>query len=529
MYTAGLNQGAMTVRDSSDACSSLAVATLAVTAAASAAGAWWLLVAKPNLEKRRPYDSLPLAKNSHWLWGHQKSFAVQPHELSEAFLSNVDENGRQGMWFAIMPCISVTRWQDARAILQVETHRFQVPIFQRVFRQVFGDKNILALNGKEWKYHRAAMMKAFTPSALDSYREAMVHVSDRIVSSLKKRVNEQGGSFQMEIETVMKMVTLDVFGAAALGSDFECTSTLTPSHLALTFETIMTDINYRIRTNLLKPTNFLLSLPTERNRKLLAAVSDLRSFIAETVRERKLDESTKHKDLLQLLMDAGEVDLSDESTIDAVSDMLSIVLFAGYDTTSITLTYCLYLLSQYPQVEANLLKEIESLSAPDAVEEMVYCKAIIRESLRLYPPATVVSRTLTRAITLDDGFEVPQGASVLMPVWVMHRDERNFARAEEFLPERWARKEGNKWVERQVGDTSGDVPAADYRAFFSFGSGARNCAGFKFAYQEAEIVLSRLVKELRFEALPDYKLVPSTDSGLQHPKDLMPMKISVRK
>ncbi len=127
---------------------------------------------------------------------------------------------------------------------------------------------------------------------------------------------------------------------------------------------------------------------------------------------------------------------------------------------------------------------------------------------------------------------------VRIPIWAIHRDENNFPRPEKFLPERWVRKNSSdKWVERCPGDDSDEeknwnfqhaVPPANREAFFAFSSGARNCVGKKFAYQEAVIILAVLIKNLKFEVEDGYVCVPSRSGLTQQPKFGMPMKISKR-
>jgi cytochrome P450 len=286
----------------------------------------------------------------------------------------------------------------------------------------------------------------------------------------------------------------------------------------------------RFNTNPLRPSNFFYSYPSALNRRHRQAKSLLRTFLADEVSKRR-SAFTKTKDLLGFMVDAHEAskDAAAGPSVnmdEVLTDIMMTILFAGYDTTSITLCYALYLVSQHENVYEQCLREINASSSLTKVEDLEYCRAVVQEALRLYPPAPSTLRLTTRPITLHDGFVVPTGTIVFIPIWSMHRLEHNFARAIEFLPERWVAKgKDGKWAERVPSDTS----AANMQAFFAFSGGARNCPGGRFAVQEATILLAGLLKHLRFEALPDYKLTPGKIAVVQHPSDCLPMRISRRK
>lgn len=172
-------------------------------------------------------------------------------------------------------------------------------------------------------------------------------------------------------------------------------------------------------------------------------------------------------------------------------------------------------------------KEDGDLSNP---ERLVYCGGVIQEALRMYPPAFVVSRKVTKPIQLSNGFILPEDTFVLIPIYMIQHDPKHFERPEEFHPERWVKREGNVWVGRDQTDVeSSDIAPGNRDAIFAFSGGARSCAAIKFATQEATLVLASLVKELKFApAVPGYVPEPTRRGIVQSPKDGMLMSISVR-
>ena len=197
-----------------------------------------------------------------------------------------------------------------------------------------------------------------------------------------------------------------------------------------------------------------------------------------------------------------------------------------------TLTFALYLLALNPDVQELLAKEVQSVKNLENVEDLVYCKAVIWETLRLFPAAVRTNRVLAKPIQLSGGFVAPEGCRVNIPIWTIHHDDKYFPRATEFLPSRWAKwdHKENQWVERQVGDeiSSEDcIAAGDHAAMLAFSAGGRNCVGQKFATQEAIIVLATLVNGLKVSPVSDYKLALKQDVVLK-PVNGMPLKIEAR-
>lgn len=196
--------------------------------------------------------------------------------------------------------------------------------------------------------------------------------------------------------------------------------------------------------------------------------------------------------------------------------------------------YALYIIATHPEVEERCLEEIERVNKEDGnlldPARLVYCGGVVQETLRMYPPAFVVSRKVTKPLQLSNGFIVPEDSFVLLPIFMIQHDLKHFERPEDFFAERWVKNEGSVWVERDTNDTASSViPPGNRNAIFAFSGGARSCAAQKFAIQEAVLVLATLVKELKFGlAEPGYVPEPVRHGIVQSPLDGMPMTITPR-
>jgi cytochrome P450 len=233
----------------------------------------------------------------------------------------------------------------------------------------------------------------------------------------------------------------------------------------------------------------------------------------------------------------------------------SSIILCLFLALSITLTYALYLLAKHPDIEATCLEEIDAVigkgtngratsseitTSFDGPEQLPYTKAVILETLRLYPPAPVTSRTMEKeAVLQNPTATVQKGQNVMVPIWCIQRNEKNFPKPTEMHPERWVRRiknavhnnKGSVWEERPVDDFESNliVPPANRDAFCVFAAGARNCVGRILAMQESVTLLALLVRRLKFKLVnDDYEVRPTICAVVQQPNDNLPMIITAR-
>jgi len=490
---------------------------------------------RTHLESKKPFgNDLPMPLGSHFFFGHLLMFGndfILVHK--KIFYDQADEYGVCSFWLTSYRGISVTRWQDARAILQASVEHTVVPIMKNHLSKFIGERNIGVLSGKEWKYHRAAILRVFhSQTTLMNSRAAMVEVAQTLADSLKK----QPQPLEVDIEPVMKMITMDVFGRTALSCDFQCCESLKASKFAVAFDFLGSEFMRRLRSPLL-PTNAIYSLPTAFNKRHAQESSVIRDFLLDLIETRRQENPEDRKpDLLTSLLKAHEElkeQAVEEMTDKLLVDIMMGILFAGYDTTSITLMYALYIVATHPEVEKQCLEEIERVWKEDGnlmnPDRLMYCGGVISETLRMYPPAIVVNRKTTKPLQLSNGVVVPEDIMVLMPIYMIHHDPKHFEQPDNFYAERWVKRSGKVWVERETDDTCDSViPPGNRQAVFAFSGGARSCAAQKFAVQEATLVLATLVRNLKFAVEPGYVPKPVRNGIVQSPVDGMPMTITPR-
>lgn len=177
------------------------------------------------------------------------------------------------------------------------------------------------------------------------------------------------------------------------------------------------------------------------------------------------------------------------STDDLMASIIDL-LFAGVDTTSNTMQWFLYMMSKNPDKQEKLYQEITSVLENDelpsskTLTKMPYLKACFKESLRLYPVLSTLTRVVQNDIDLQ-GYHIPKGSSIQMMLYYTSRTEKYFKNASEYIPERWLRNE-----QREGGEI-------DPFASIPFGFGTRMCAGRRIAEMELYLLATRLVQKYK--------------------------------
>lgn len=285
----------------------------------------------------------------------------------------------------------------------------------------------------------------------------------------------------------MSALTLDIVGRTLFGTDLRGNAREVGHALDEVLETFP--------VLLLPGAETFMRLPIRPRRRMDRATADLDALVARMVQEHR--ESGDTGDLLSMLVAAREdgVGMTDTQLRDEV---VTLVL-AGHETTAMLLTWTWWLLSTHPGTADALHAELDGVlagAAPtvDDVVRLPYTRAVVAESLRLYPPAWTLGRRLVADVEAD-GWLIPRGSQVMASQWVLHRDPRFWDSALAYRPERWLGADG-AYDESAPGQPRG--------AWFPFGWGNRRCIGDQFALTEAVLVLATLAQRWAPETVPGH-------------------------
>ncbi|HEY7887663.1 MAG TPA: cytochrome P450 [Steroidobacteraceae bacterium] len=229
----------------------------------------------------------------------------------------------------------------------------------------------------------------------------------------------------------------------------------------------------------------------ERNLQFAFKFRSLAKLVAGLV-ERRRREKEEHFDYIAMLMSARDKDSGEPMGERQLIDEVLTLVVAGHETTASGLNWTWYLLSQHPDAEARLHAELDS--APDEpapglpqMEQLAYAQQVVNEALRLYPPGWLLSRRTIQPDVLS-GYEIPAGANVLLPLYLLHRHPRYWKDPDTFFPERFAP------------DHDAERPRF---AYMPFAAGPRHCIGETFALYEMLLHLHRVARHFRLIHVPD--------------------------
>jgi cytochrome P450 len=258
-------------------------------------------------------------------------------------------------------------------------------------------------------------------------------------------------------------------------------------------------------------------VPTPGTLRYKRAVARLDETIFRIIRERRAS-GVEKPDLLSMLLAAEDENDGGRMDEKQVRDELMTIFLAGHETTANALAWTFYLLAQHPQVEARMTEEIDAVLGRGGrlptladLPKLPYTLQVFKESMRLYPPAYVLGRQATRAVTIG-GHTLRKNDIAMINIVGIHRSPRIFSDPETFDPTRFT-PENEKKLPRH--------------AYLPFGGGSRICIGNHFALMEGHLLVATYARKVRLELAPGTRITPEPLVTLR-PKGGMPMRVRLR-
>jgi cytochrome P450 len=349
----------------------------------------------------------------------------------------------------------------------------------RMLRPVLGD-GLLLSDGEEWARQRHAHAPAFAPRTIPL-------LARRVAEAMAATIDElaAAGDRPIDLFAALQTLTLDVAGRFMLSLEMR------------PFAAEMRSVIGRYGDGLGRPRllDFVLPLTIPTPHDLLRRRVRRRwlGLLARIVAARRARVEAAPDDLFALLSaDNAAAGGSETRLLDEVATMI----LAGHETTAVALFWALYLICGMPAVEERILAEVEGRDlGPDgaaaSLSALPYTRAVVQETLRLYPPAFAIAR-IARAADEAGGIPVPPGTVVLMAPWILHRHRLLWTDPERFDPGRFL---------------PGTPPPARFH-YMPFGAGPRVCIGAQFALTEAMLALAKLIQTFHIECTDREKVTP---------------------
>jgi cytochrome P450 len=377
------------------------------------------------------------------------------------------------------------------------------PVEKRVFNASLANSVLLA-DGADWRWQRRALAPLFRPVDVAGYVPAMVTAAEAQIA--RWRADTTGTP--RAIDDDMLRATYDVILATMLvgGRPAEAETILKAG------SSYLERSSWEMAYALLRLPKWL---PHPAQGQMRRAAHDLRGAVSAIIARRRAEGGTP-TDLLGRLLAARHPDTGEPMPEPLIVSNLLTLLEAGHETTAKALTWTLYLLARAPQWQDRIREEVSAVAGDGPVtaahiERLAVTTRVIKESMRLYPPAPVIGREAIVALNLG-GVAVAPGTQVVIPIYAVHRHKKRWTDPDRFDPDRF-------------------LPAAEAARsrtqYMPFGGGPRVCIGAQFALVEAAALLATFVRAARFGW--DGRHTPEPISRITlRPLGGMPLSVTVR-
>nr|ALV83449.1 putative 7-deoxyloganic acid hydroxylase [Olea europaea subsp. europaea] len=416
------------------------------------------------------------------------------------------------LWFGPRPQVFIMDPDIIREVLS-KSYVFQKPSPHPMAKLLI--QGLVSLEMDKWAKHRRLINPAFYTDKLKNMLPAFYLSCGDMLSKWEKIVSSEGSS-EVDVWPYLQTLTSDAISRTAFGSNYEEGRKIfelqqnRPS-LSCKDEIQFMSLDGGLITVF---SSFPLFFPTKRNKRMRRIAKEVESSVMSIIQKRiKAMEAgeASSDDLLGILLESNFTEIQQHGrksgmSLKEVIEECKLFYFAGQETTSSLLVWTLILLSKHLDWQSRAREEVLQVFRSgkpnfDQLNRLKIVTMIFHEVLRLYPPATLLSRMIYKETTIGK-LSLPAGVQLIMPALLLHHDSKIWGDdAKEFKPERFS--EGVSKA------TNGQL------SYFPFGWGPRMCIGQSFAMLEAKMALTMILQKYSFELSPSYAHAPHLVLTLQ--------------
>ena len=404
---------------------------------------------------------------------------------------------------------------DPEAIKQVlvtEAKNTTKSIGYQRFRIIVGN-GLLVSEGDFWLRQRRFLAWAFSQKNIDKIHPLL---SEQTINYIKNWQNQD----KINLSEELNLLTLQIISTSLLGINQEksgkeireCLGEMikylqTTRHIIINFFLLPVPKKWKDQLSL----KIEMSLPFASTKRFKHSIKKMNDIVFNMIEERR-----RHNDnsnLLDALINARDDVDNSQMTDQQIKDETINMIIAGHETTANALTWTWIQILKHPQVYQKIKEEVKQhihndIPSMSEVTLLKYTKAVIEESIRLYPPFWRISRANTTPMKIK-GYDIPKSTSIITSIYTVQRKESLWNDPLAFKPERF------------IEDRDKITPFS----YFPFGGGPRVCIGANFSMIEAQTIIACMVKHFDFESLgnldPEYII-----SLTLQPKGGCPVKVS---
>lgn len=438
----------------------------------------------------------------------------------------IDNGGVYKLVFGPKAFIVISDPVVVKHLLRDNAMNYDKGVLAEILEPIMG-KGLIPADLETWKVRRRAIVPGFHKAYLEASLAMFGRCTEESIKKIDSSIANNGNSTILDMEQEFLSLGLDIIGIGVFNYDFGSITTQSPVIQAV--YGVLKEAEHRSTFYIpywnLPLTKYVVPRQVAFNRDLKVINECLDGLINQAKNTRQEDDiealqardysRVKDASLLRFFVDMRDADLDNKQ----LRDDLMTMLIAGHETTAAVLTWTLYLLMQHPEKQEKVVQEIDSVLGDRApsledIGSLPYLRAILSESLRLYPqPPILIRRALSDDVLPSglngdpNGYPIGKGADLFISVWNLHHSPYLWKDPDAFRPERFSEKFENPdfngaWAgynpEAQGSAMYPNEIAADF-AFLPFGGGSRKCVGDQFALMEAVVAMAMMLRRFKFE------------------------------
>ncbi|KAF8783291.1 cytochrome P450 4V2-like [Argiope bruennichi] len=444
------------------------------------------------------------------------SFNVFLLQITSGFNRMFHDKQLYCFWVSYVPFIIITKAEATEALISGTKHMEKGWTY--MWLHPWLGTGLLTSHGSKWKSRR----KLLTPSFHFDILKDFMPIFNEQAHVFAKRMQKEITKDFTDIVMPVTLCSLDIICETTLGvtidaqgnSDSQYVKSVTRageiimermvnSYYWIDFFFNFTEAGKELNQHLKILHNFTMTVIQEKKRKLLSGDPDIGT-------------KKKRMALMDLLL---EHHIKTKSlTEEDIREEVDTFAFEGHDTTSMGISWALYLIGLHKDVQEKVHEELDSIFGDDTerhattedIKDMKYLDCVLKESQRIYPSVPIIARQINEDTNIC-GYPIPKGTSCLVYIYNLHRDERWFPDPEKFDPDRFLPE-----------NSANRHPFA----YIPFSAGPRNCIGQRFAQMEEKIIVSTILRSYTLQSLDQRdKLPPAPELIL---RSSLPIRIKVR-
>lgn len=415
-----------------------------------------------TLEYNYP-DRLPLAQ---FFW-HAEAIRKNPIPFHQKFFQ------KYGDTFAVRlgkkKYLMLSRDKElVQYILQKNHKNYYKSKIQTNYLSKYLGNGLLTVNGDFWLRQRRLIQPAFHKQKMQS----LIGLMESTINSQLEHIPEDK---LVDVFPIMNKLAFNVVAKSLFNESL-------PEETLIRLQKIIEEIQLFLVKEVRLPHKGWWFKLTGQIKKHEILAEESRDILQEVINRRRTS-GIEGDDLLDMLLATRYEDTGEPMSTRQLIDEISILFVAGHETTANALSFTLFLLAKHPEAQQKIFNEISAVDGESGAEKIArlkYTKAVIDESMRLYPPAWITDRENLEDDTIGK-FHIRKDTLVGVSFYELHRNPKYWEQPNDFKPERFLGEERKKHA----------------GAYYPFGAGPRMCIGLGFAIYEMVLTVAFLLKKYR--------------------------------